>query len=139
MISTAENPPQDRYGSQNPTALSKHHQFPIQTCRTPDFLPAPVRGNVHWQTPRVDCGPDQQDRRARGSPSHPTHRREEHISAFTVYFIHRCKSRQCKVVWLILQVEPFTPREFTCEGMLERVHAYVTHQVPICCKRIGLF
>ncbi|XP_045924768.1 alpha-1,6-mannosylglycoprotein 6-beta-N-acetylglucosaminyltransferase B-like isoform X3 [Micropterus dolomieu] len=26
------------------------------------------------------------------------------------------------------EVTPFTPREFTCEGMLERVHGYVTHQ-----------
>ncbi|XP_046888560.1 alpha-1,6-mannosylglycoprotein 6-beta-N-acetylglucosaminyltransferase B-like [Hypomesus transpacificus] len=26
------------------------------------------------------------------------------------------------------QVKPFTPREFTCEGMLERVNAYITHQ-----------
>lgn len=47
--------------------------------------------------------------------------------------------RHSKVVWLILQVEPFTPREFTCEGMLERVHAYVTHQVPLCCERVGVF
>lgn len=30
---------------------------------------------------------------------------------------------------LFLQVKPFTPREFTCEGMLERVEAYITHQV----------
>uniref|UniRef100_A0A6Q2Y248 alpha-1,6-mannosyl-glycoprotein 6-beta-N-acetylglucosaminyltransferase n=1 Tax=Esox lucius TaxID=8010 RepID=A0A6Q2Y248_ESOLU len=29
------------------------------------------------------------------------------------------------------EVKPFTPREFTCEGMLERVHAYITHQVRI--------
>ncbi|XP_023862521.1 alpha-1,6-mannosylglycoprotein 6-beta-N-acetylglucosaminyltransferase B-like [Salvelinus sp. IW2-2015] len=26
------------------------------------------------------------------------------------------------------EVKPFTPREFTSEGMLERVHAYITHQ-----------
>ncbi|KAM4624498.1 alpha-1,6-mannosylglycoprotein 6-beta-N-acetylglucosaminyltransferase B-like [Polymixia lowei] len=26
------------------------------------------------------------------------------------------------------EVKPFTPRELTCEGMLERVHAYITHQ-----------
>lgn len=30
---------------------------------------------------------------------------------------------------LFSQVKPFTPREFTCEGMLERVDAYITHQV----------
>lgn len=132
MISTAENPPQDRYRRENPTALSKHDQVPIQTCRTPDFLPAPLRRNIHRQTPRVDSGPDQQDRCAAGPSSHTTHRGgEQHNSAITVYFIHRCKSRHSKVVWGILQVEPFTPREFTCEGMLERVHAYVTHQVPV--------
>lgn len=95
MISTAENPPQDRYGSENPTALSKHDQVLIQTCRIPDFLPAPVRGNIHWQTPCVDSGPDQQDRRARGGSSHTTHRGDEHHnSAVTVHFIHRCKTFQ---------------------------------------------
>ncbi|XP_057681322.1 alpha-1,6-mannosylglycoprotein 6-beta-N-acetylglucosaminyltransferase B-like [Corythoichthys intestinalis] len=26
------------------------------------------------------------------------------------------------------QVKPLTPREFSCEGMLERVHHYITHQ-----------
>ncbi|XP_064178353.1 alpha-1,6-mannosylglycoprotein 6-beta-N-acetylglucosaminyltransferase B-like [Anguilla rostrata] len=26
------------------------------------------------------------------------------------------------------EVKPFIPREFTCEGMLERVYAYITHQ-----------
>ena len=30
---------------------------------------------------------------------------------------------------MFFQVKPFTPREFTCEGMLERVHGYITHQV----------
>lgn len=139
MVSTTENPPQDRYGSQNPTAQSKHDQVQIQTCWAPDFLPAPICGNIHWQTPRADGRPDQQDRRARGSSSHTPHRGDEHHnSAFTAYFIHRCESRHSKFVWLSLQVEPFTPREFTCEGMLERVHAYVTHQVPICCKCIGV-
>ncbi|KAK7919715.1 hypothetical protein WMY93_010999 [Mugilogobius chulae] len=29
---------------------------------------------------------------------------------------------------VFLQVRLFTPREFTCEGMLERLRAYVTHQ-----------
>uniref|UniRef100_A0A8C5EGJ1 alpha-1,6-mannosyl-glycoprotein 6-beta-N-acetylglucosaminyltransferase n=1 Tax=Gouania willdenowi TaxID=441366 RepID=A0A8C5EGJ1_GOUWI len=28
----------------------------------------------------------------------------------------------------ILSTEPFTPQEFTCMGMLERVHGYITHQ-----------
>ncbi|XP_061089090.1 alpha-1,6-mannosylglycoprotein 6-beta-N-acetylglucosaminyltransferase B-like, partial [Conger conger] len=27
-----------------------------------------------------------------------------------------------------MEVKPFIPREFTCEGMLERVYAYITHQ-----------
>lgn len=26
-------------------------------------------------------------------------------------------------------MEPFLPYEYTCEGMLERVHAYIQHQV----------
>lgn len=30
---------------------------------------------------------------------------------------------------ICVQVKPFTPREFTCEGMLERLRAYITHQV----------
>uniref|UniRef100_A0A673BWD7 alpha-1,6-mannosyl-glycoprotein 6-beta-N-acetylglucosaminyltransferase n=1 Tax=Sphaeramia orbicularis TaxID=375764 RepID=A0A673BWD7_9TELE len=35
-----------------------------------------------------------------------------------------------EAVRAILQTEvmPFTPREFTCEGMLERVHSYIIHQ-----------
>ncbi|CAL8301956.1 unnamed protein product [Lota lota] len=28
----------------------------------------------------------------------------------------------------LTQVKPFTPREFTCAGMLERLQAYITHQ-----------
>lgn len=27
------------------------------------------------------------------------------------------------------QVEPYLPYEYTCEGMLERIHAYIQHQV----------
>ncbi|CAG04333.1 unnamed protein product, partial [Tetraodon nigroviridis] len=109
------------------------------THSSDNFLPAPVRGNIHWQTPRVDSGPDQQDRRAPGAPSHTTHRGDgQHNSAFTVYFIRRCINPHSKVVWGILQVEPFTPREFTCEGMLERVHAYVTHQ-NFCSKSVPVW
>lgn len=33
---------------------------------------------------------------------------------------------------MILQVNPYTPRELTCEGMLERVQAYIRHQVQRC-------
>ncbi|XP_071397465.1 alpha-1,6-mannosylglycoprotein 6-beta-N-acetylglucosaminyltransferase B-like [Centroberyx affinis] len=36
---------------------------------------------------------------------------------------------------LLTEVKPFTPREFTCEGMLERVHAYITHQ-NFCSKSV---
>lgn len=46
------------------------------------------------------------------------------------YILYRYMSQHSKVMWWLLQVTPFTPREFTYEGMLERVHAYVTHQVP---------
>lgn len=30
---------------------------------------------------------------------------------------------------LCLQVKPFLPYEYTCEGMLERLHAYIQNQV----------
>lgn len=33
---------------------------------------------------------------------------------------------------MFLQVKPFTPLELTYEGMLERVHAYIKHQVQRC-------
>lgn len=92
-ISTAGNPPRDRYGVENPTALSKHDQLPIQTRWTPDLLPAPVRGNIHRQTPCVDSGPEQQDGHTRGASSHTAHRGDEHDNpAFTEYFLHRGKS-----------------------------------------------
>lgn len=32
---------------------------------------------------------------------------------------------------LCRQVEPFLPYEYTCEGMLERVHAYIQNQVGL--------
>ena len=35
----------------------------------------------------------------------------------------------CVCVCVMVQVKPFTPREFTCAGMLERLQAYITHQV----------
>ena len=40
----------------------------------------------------------------------------------------------CVFIWcgrLCLQVEPFLPYEYTCEGMLERVHAYIQKQVGV--------
>lgn len=38
-------------------------------------------------------------------------------------------------VHLSVQVEPFLPYEYTCEGMLERLHAYIQNQVG-CDKAI---
>lgn len=35
---------------------------------------------------------------------------------------------QCVCV-SVFQVEPYLPYEYTCEGMLERVHSYIQHQV----------
>lgn len=35
----------------------------------------------------------------------------------------------CSVTCLRSQVEPFLPYEYTCEGMLERVNAYIQNQV----------
>lgn len=29
----------------------------------------------------------------------------------------------------LAQVEPYLPYEYTCVGMLERIHAYIQHQV----------
>uniref|UniRef100_A0A665V2U8 alpha-1,6-mannosyl-glycoprotein 6-beta-N-acetylglucosaminyltransferase n=1 Tax=Echeneis naucrates TaxID=173247 RepID=A0A665V2U8_ECHNA len=40
-----------------------------------------------------------------------------------------------EAVKAILHTEPFTPREFTCDGMLERVHAYISHQ-DFCSKSV---
>ena len=38
------------------------------------------------------------------------------------------------VLWCLSlpQVEPFLPFEFSCEGMLERLHAYIHNQVGLC-------
>lgn len=38
------------------------------------------------------------------------------------------------------QVDPYLPYEYTCEGMLERIHAYIQHQVggpSALCSRDG--
>lgn len=32
-------------------------------------------------------------------------------------------------LFVAFQVQPYLPYEYTCEGMLERVHAYIQHQV----------
>lgn len=34
-------------------------------------------------------------------------------------------------LFLCFQVQPYLPYEYTCEGMLERVHAYIQNQVTI--------
>lgn len=40
------------------------------------------------------------------------------------------------------QVDPYLPYEYTCEGMLERIHAYIQHQVggpsPLCPRDRGV-
>lgn len=36
----------------------------------------------------------------------------------------------------VFQVEPYLPYEYTCEGMLERVHSYIQHQVRSMWRRI---
>lgn len=32
---------------------------------------------------------------------------------------------------LFFQIEPYLPYEFTCEGMLQRVNAFIENQVPL--------
>uniref|UniRef100_H3D5I3 alpha-1,6-mannosyl-glycoprotein 6-beta-N-acetylglucosaminyltransferase n=1 Tax=Tetraodon nigroviridis TaxID=99883 RepID=H3D5I3_TETNG len=57
---------------------------------------------------------------------------------WTVDLTNRTDVRQALRAILHTEVEPFTPREFTCEGMLERVHAYVTHQ-NFCSKSVPVW
>ncbi|XP_041672349.1 alpha-1,6-mannosylglycoprotein 6-beta-N-acetylglucosaminyltransferase B-like [Cheilinus undulatus] len=47
---------------------------------------------------------------------------------WTVDMTNKTDVRQAVQAILQTQVKPFTPLEFTCEGMLERVHSYITHQ-----------
>uniref|UniRef100_A0A8C6TBK7 alpha-1,6-mannosyl-glycoprotein 6-beta-N-acetylglucosaminyltransferase n=1 Tax=Neogobius melanostomus TaxID=47308 RepID=A0A8C6TBK7_9GOBI len=49
---------------------------------------------------------------------------------WTVDINNSTEIRQAVKDILHAQVQPFTPREFTCEGMLERLQAYITHQCP---------
>lgn len=51
-------------------------------------------------------------------------RTHAHILYPPPLFLHLCTH-------LCLQVEPFLPYEYTCEGMLERVHAYIQNQVGL--------
>ncbi|KAM6951153.1 alpha-1,6-mannosylglycoprotein 6-beta-N-acetylglucosaminyltransferase B-like [Aplochiton taeniatus] len=47
---------------------------------------------------------------------------------WTVDMANSTDVREAVRAILHTQVKPFTPRESTCGGMLERVHAYITHQ-----------
>lgn len=125
-------------GGKTPQLCQNAIRFQSRHVGPSDFLPAPLCRSVHRRAPRVDSGPGQRDGGAPGGASHPAHTGGE---------TQRCCSYAvvCARVFdvprfcggFFLQVEPFTPREFTCEGMLERVHAYVTHQVPIDTAHLG--
>ncbi|XP_056153597.1 alpha-1,6-mannosylglycoprotein 6-beta-N-acetylglucosaminyltransferase B-like [Lampris incognitus] len=47
---------------------------------------------------------------------------------WTVDITNRTAVRQAVRAILHTELKPFVPREFTCEGMLERVQAYITYQ-----------
>ncbi|XP_069547628.1 alpha-1,6-mannosylglycoprotein 6-beta-N-acetylglucosaminyltransferase B-like [Brachyistius frenatus] len=47
---------------------------------------------------------------------------------WTVDVTNRTDIRQAVKAILSTEVKSFTPQEFTCVGMLERVHGYITHQ-----------
>ncbi|KAG7227783.1 hypothetical protein INR49_013577, partial [Caranx melampygus] len=54
---------------------------------------------------------------------------------WTVDVTNRTNVREAVRAILRTELKPFTPREFTCEGMLERVHGYITHQ-DFCSKSV---
>ncbi|KAF3704509.1 Alpha-1,6-mannosylglycoprotein 6-beta-N-acetylglucosaminyltransferase B [Channa argus] len=54
---------------------------------------------------------------------------------WTVDISNRTDVQEAVKAILGTEVKPFTPQEFTCEGMLERVHAYITHQ-NFCTKSV---
>ncbi|XP_040885175.1 alpha-1,6-mannosylglycoprotein 6-beta-N-acetylglucosaminyltransferase B-like [Toxotes jaculatrix] len=54
---------------------------------------------------------------------------------WTVDMTNTTSVREAIKAILRTKVKPFTPREFTCEGMLERVHSYITHQ-NFCSKSV---
>ncbi|XP_055006293.1 alpha-1,6-mannosylglycoprotein 6-beta-N-acetylglucosaminyltransferase B-like [Boleophthalmus pectinirostris] len=54
---------------------------------------------------------------------------------WTVDVNNRTEIQQAVKGILRTEVQPFTPREFTCEGMLERLQAYITHQ-NFCSKSL---
>ncbi|XP_031699688.1 alpha-1,6-mannosylglycoprotein 6-beta-N-acetylglucosaminyltransferase B-like isoform X1 [Anarrhichthys ocellatus] len=47
---------------------------------------------------------------------------------WTVDVTNKTDVREAARAILRTEVKPFTPREFTCEGMLERVRGYIAHQ-----------
>ncbi|XP_040033363.2 alpha-1,6-mannosylglycoprotein 6-beta-N-acetylglucosaminyltransferase B isoform X2 [Gasterosteus aculeatus] len=47
---------------------------------------------------------------------------------WTVDVTNRTDVREAARAILLTQVKPFTPPEFTCEGMLERLRGYIAHQ-----------
>ncbi|XP_070847125.1 alpha-1,6-mannosylglycoprotein 6-beta-N-acetylglucosaminyltransferase B-like [Chaetodon trifascialis] len=54
---------------------------------------------------------------------------------WTVDVTNETDVREAVRAILRTEVKPLTPREFTCEGMLERVHGYITHQ-NFCSKSV---
>ncbi|XP_035521951.1 alpha-1,6-mannosylglycoprotein 6-beta-N-acetylglucosaminyltransferase B-like [Morone saxatilis] len=53
----------------------------------------------------------------------------------TVDITNKTDVREAVRAILRTEVKPFNPREFVCEGMLERVHGYITHQ-NFCSKSV---
>ncbi|KAM8877823.1 alpha-1,6-mannosylglycoprotein 6-beta-N-acetylglucosaminyltransferase B-like [Synchiropus picturatus] len=47
---------------------------------------------------------------------------------WTVDVNNRTEVQHALKAILDMEVKPFTPREFTCKGMLERLHYYISHQ-----------
>uniref|UniRef100_A0A3B5A9L5 alpha-1,6-mannosyl-glycoprotein 6-beta-N-acetylglucosaminyltransferase n=1 Tax=Stegastes partitus TaxID=144197 RepID=A0A3B5A9L5_9TELE len=61
---------------------------------------------------------------------------EEFIGKPYVWTVNVTNSTDIReAVRAILSTESFTPQEFTCVGMLERVHGYITHQ-NFCSKSV---
>ncbi|XP_010784717.1 alpha-1,6-mannosylglycoprotein 6-beta-N-acetylglucosaminyltransferase B-like [Notothenia coriiceps] len=54
---------------------------------------------------------------------------------WTVDVSNKTEVREAVRAILRTEVKPFTPREFTCEGMLERVRDYIAHQ-DFCSKSL---
>ncbi|XP_028286205.1 alpha-1,6-mannosylglycoprotein 6-beta-N-acetylglucosaminyltransferase B-like [Parambassis ranga] len=54
---------------------------------------------------------------------------------WTVNVTNKTDIQEAVKAILSTEVKPFTPQEFTCVGMLERVHGYITHQ-NFCSKSV---